>query len=306
MKKTQIINDESFSSYKARKFFSKQSIGLILLCSFTELISNIRYNNYYFNYNMKKSLEKIKCPIEFISFFPFFLINERYILKSEIFRHQILGLGISSLCTLIALIKIKEFSVSIFLAIIIIIEYKFLETFHYIIPKKLNTEYFININLICALKGLFGLIISLILFIIFYIFYNYENYTISESLTKDNLLLYFIYIINSCVLNFFIFKIIEKIRPSYYLIPCLLSKLIPLINSVIDPEYSSDENFIDMIIFYIKIIFSVPGLIYIFISLIFCEVLIFKCCNLDKFTKNEITKRAKDEAILDAMLHDVN
>ena len=108
------------------------------------------------------------------------------------------------------------------------------------------------------------------------------------------------------MLNFFIFKIIEKIRPSYYLIPCLLSKLIPLINSVIDPEYSSDENFIDKIIYYLKIIFSVPGLVYIFFSLIFCEVLIFKCCNLDKFIKNEIAKRAKEEANLHIMLNDIN
>ena len=53
---------------------------------FTELINNIRYNNYFFNYNLKKRLNKIKYPIEFISFFPFFIINERYILKSEIFN----------------------------------------------------------------------------------------------------------------------------------------------------------------------------------------------------------------------------
>lgn len=64
----------------------------------------------------------------------------------------------------------------------------------------------------CILKGFFGFIISLILFIIFYFFYNYENYRISESLTNDNLLLYFIYIINSCVLNFFIFKITKKYK----------------------------------------------------------------------------------------------
>ena len=46
----------------------------------------------------------------------------------------------------------------------------------------------------------------------FLFFYNYENYRIIESLTNDNLLLYFIYIINSCVLNFFIFKITKKYK----------------------------------------------------------------------------------------------
>ena len=151
-----------------------------------------------------------------------------------------------------------------------------------------------------------GFIISLILFIIFYFFYNYENYTISESLTNDNLLLFFIYIINSCVLHFFIFKITKKYKIKfYYLIPCLLSKLIPLINSVIEPEYNSDENFIDKNIYYIKIIFNVPGLIYIFFSLIVYEVLIFKCFNLDKFVKNEIAKRVKEEANLHIILHDI-
>jgi len=44
-------------------------------------------------------------------------------------------------------------------------------------------------------------------------------------------------------------------------------------------------------------IFSISGFIFIFSSIIFCEVIIFKCCNLDKFTKNEISKRAINETI---------
>ena len=44
-------------------------------------------------------------------------------------------------------------------------------------------------------------------------------------------------------------------------------------------------------------IFSISGFIFIFSSIIFGEVIIFKCCNLDKFTKNEISKRAINETI---------
>ena len=275
---------------------------MILLCSFTELISNIRYNKYFNNYNINKNFDKYKYTIEFISFYPFFLINEKYILKIQIFRHQMLGIGIGFLLTLISIFKNKFTSNINYLSIIILIECKFLETIHYIIPKKLNSEYFININLICGIKGLFGFILSLILFIIFYFFYNFENYKIGESLTIYNLLISVIYIINSCLLNFFIFKIIEKKRPSYYLIPLLLSQIFPLINAFYGEENYPNGSIYDVILGTIKIIATLPGLIYIFLSLIFCEVIIFKCCGLDKFTKNEISKRALDEAINDTVI----
>ena len=186
-----------------------------------------------------------------------------------------------------------------FLLIIILIESKFIETIHYIIPKKLNSVYFININLICGLKGFFGFIISLILFIIFYCFYNYENYKLSEYFTLNNFIFSFIYCINSCILNFLIFKIIEEIKPSYYLIPYLFCQLSPLFMSI---ERINDNNFNkhfhDNIFKRImESIFSISGFIFIFSSIIFGEIIIFKCCNLDKFTKNEISKRAINETI---------
>ena len=151
------IYDKTFSNYN--NFLSKQSIGLILLCSFTELISNINYFKYFCNHGTNKNFDNLKYPIEFISFFPFFLINENYFLKIEIYRHQILGLGIGFIYILISLIEFfnnNEISIFTILLIIILIETKFLETIHYIIPKKLNSVYFININLICGLKGFFG------------------------------------------------------------------------------------------------------------------------------------------------------
>ena len=298
-------NDKT-SNNKKENSFSKQSIGLILLCSFTELISKIKYYQYFYNDSMKKYFSVLKYPIGFISFFPFFLINENYFLKIKIFRHQILGLGIGFIYILISLIryfinnKISKFT---FLLIIILIESKFIETIHYIIPKKLNSVYFININLICGLKGFFGFIISLILFIIFYCFYNYGNYKLSEYFTLNNFIFSFIYCINSCILNFLIFKIIEEIKPSYYLIPCLLSQLTPLIfsiNKLNDDNDNDNISFLlnaDLIITIIKSIFCFSGFIFILSSIIFCEVIIFKCCNLDKFTKNEISKRTVNETI---------
>ena len=300
------INDKTFSNYNDENFLSKQSIGLILLCSFTELISNINYFKYFCNHGTNKNFDNLKYPIEFISFFPFFLINENYFLKIEIYRHQILGLGICFIYILISLIRYfinNKISKLTFLLIIILIESKFIETIHYIIPKKLNSVYFININLICGLKGFFGFIISLILFIIFYCFYNYENYKLSEYFTLNNFIYSFIYCINSCILNYFIFKIIEEIKPSYYLIPCLLSQLTPLIYSInkLNNDNDNDNNSLllnaDLIITIIKSIFTISGFIFIFSSIIFGEIIIFKCCNLDKFTKNEISKRAINETI---------
>ena len=201
--------------------------------------------------------------------------------------------------------KIVNFEILLLIKylIIILIESKFIETIHYIIPKKLNSVYFININLICGLKGFFGFIISLILFIIFYCFYNYGNYKLSEYFTLNNFIFSFIYCINSCILNFLIFKIIEEIKPSYYLFPCLLSQLTPLIYSInkLNNDNDNDNNSLllnaDLIITIIKSIFTISGFIFIFSSIIFGEIIIFKCCNLDKFTKNEISKRAINETI---------
>ena len=116
------IYDKTFSNYN--NFLSKQSIVLILLCSFTELISNINYFKYFCNHGTNKNFDILKYPIEFISFFPFFLINENYFLKIKIFRHQILGLGIGFIYILISLIILfnnNKISIFTILSIIILI-----------------------------------------------------------------------------------------------------------------------------------------------------------------------------------------
>ena len=87
----------------------------------------------------------------------------------------------------------------------------------------------------------------------FLFFYNFENYKINESLTIDNLLISFIYIINFCLLNFFIFIIIEKITQIYYLIPLLLSQIFPLINAFDGEDNYPNESIYKVILETIKI-----------------------------------------------------
>ena len=53
--------------------------------------------------------------------------------------------------------------------ILLIFQSKYLQSFIYIFEKKLNYEYYINVNFICLMEGIIGFIILLI-FDLFYVF----------------------------------------------------------------------------------------------------------------------------------------
>ena len=95
----------------------------------------------------------------------------------------------------------------------------------------------------------------------------------------------FFFIISCFVGRVFSLKIAEKSRPSYNLISQALSYFtLFLINE--KKNYS----------FYILILFLLISI------LIYCEVIVIKIFNLDKYTINEISKRGFKEVINDISL----
>ena len=158
---------------------------------------------------------------------------------------------------------------SLFLAILnflifsieIIIEYKIL---NYISPYQLNT-----------FKGIIGIIIT----IIFSFFFPYEKFVLFTLFDNINKFLLIPFIISSAFYNLFIELIIKDLSPTYTAISESISSI--------------------LIFIFLKFSFNIlniTGYIFILIAaLIFNEVIILNFFNLDKYTKNSISIRGKDD-----------
>ena len=293
---------------------------ILFFCSLTELLGNFQYKFYFYGYSMKKFVHnRINASLEPIGYFFFFILIEHCFLKISIARHQILGIIINffgiiiSILHQITLVENRNY-ISLTLIFFIIMESQFLKTISYIIPKKLNYEYFYNMNKIIFIKGLFGLGISLILgLIIDFFFYtmcdNKDGKKLFHILVLEigfNFKLIFcviIYCITSCINNILILKIIEDTRPS---------------NTLLEPPISQIfKHFFFM--FYSKnfelpttvskgnshgkgsnlALLTLTFLLSFFGALIFCEVIVIKLCDINKNTINEISKRAFSESLKD-------
>ncbi len=145
---------------------SKYWILGIILCTFCDFLSNFRYDFYFYTFKMKNY--QMKTPIEIVYLFFYFILIENIFLKISTFRHQYFGIILNSLGLLFSfifsLIKLNEKEnieepdslFQLFLIWIISLETQYLKTIYYIIPKKLNTEYYFNMNFICFIKGIIG------------------------------------------------------------------------------------------------------------------------------------------------------
>ena len=191
---------------------------LLLWCTILDLIGTADYTMLIYNHDMKK-IDKEYFEKGFICLFIF--INEYYYLKCETYIHQKLGIGINISClfiiSLIKLINNGSKLSSFFYSIVIVIQYTYIKSFMYIIEKKLNYEYFINIYFICFVEGFLGTIILLfiILFLILFNPFNYNKNSINEIIPRfeyNNIILWSIliplYIFSLTIVNISILKII--------------------------------------------------------------------------------------------------
>ena len=281
------LNKSKFSeeSTKSHYWFFK----ILLLCSIIDIFCYYDYSALIYNYRMKKTNEKYNFFIQPILFVIFFIFNENYLLKIRIYIHHCLAFIIALFGLILYLIfeifnnENNKFDVISFILILIFrSESEFLKTLNYIVPKKLNNEYFLSMNFIIFIKGLIGFILCLIIILIFKLDF------IKEFLEKEIKTIVEIvgFIISCFISRVFSLKIAEKSRPSYNLISQGLSYFTLFIVTNEKKNYS----------FYILILFLLISI------LIYCEVIVIKIFNLDKYTINEISKRGFKGVINDISL----
>ena len=284
-------------------------LGLLVLCVLTDILGNIKYEYIIYSQKMKNILKaRIQFLLEFIFFNNLICVVELNFLKIKIHRHHILGMGINSIFLFSSFIyysfQIKEeFSLSIVVSFILIIiisfETQFLKIIYYIIPKKINFEYFINMNLISFIKGIIQFIFCLILEYFFsdkfkYQFSNkpYKLFNLLEILAQIHISLKILFILFYCIICCFqityTLKIIEESRPSYNLIPIFFSLFF---FRILESFYYIPFNI--AIIMIISLTFQIIG------TLIFCESIIVSYCNFDRNTIYIISKRSENEVIND-------
>ena len=281
-------------------------LGIFLFMAIIDLFSQINYVKYIFSFSMIKCTDFYNA-IHFTFFFIFFFINESYFLNIQIYSHHLLGIGIILLGLVLYIIirilldknKLENNTLSIVLIILISIENQYVRTINYLLPKKLNTYYFMNMYLICFLKGLTGIILYIIFFIFYYYIFKFQNeispfddlktFGFKDIITSITTLTYCFSI---GLYNVVSLKITEKYRPSYNIISEVLTLLYFYIFVILPSKNEIRLYPIFMIVILFIILFGL---------LIFCETIIIKCFHLDKNTNRKISRRAIKEAIFDIL-----
>ena len=294
-----LIRETYFSGKKELSILNgsldKKIIFYIFICWISTTLSELKYKYYFYNPNM----DYIESSIEEFELFSLFLsclLIEKYFLKCKTYRHHKLSLLIiiiiSLITTTIDIPKGKQYKIYEYFFVIIILS---LSQYHravsYSISKKLNYNYYINMNLILFIIGLFGVIIITI-FNIFYVYafkYNKSFFTIDKNKKKNNfssLKIFFllnIYVIINCFLHISYYKIIEETKPSYMLISKGFSQmLIPFFKMFTIHKIN------------LKIKESIYSFLFLIALCIFSEVITLNFWNLDKNTKIKIISRSND------------
>ena len=296
------LKKNSYRNKKSELFYSsrnKKFINFMLfLCSFLKVIGNFDFL-YFYSYKIKKR-EDILDNLDIIFFTLLVCINEHSILKIQTYKHHKLGIFFIIFALIILTLSnylriFNQFNTKKFIYVIILsFENQFLLSYLYIIEKKLNYEYFINIFKMSCFEGLFGIIIIIFLMIINQVFFidsilNFNNFSFIKQINNIlNFLLIITFIISSCLINIFRLKITEFTRPSTNSIGHLLSIFFI---DIFDSFYKGDKIQIFSYDIIFSSIFSVLG------TFIFCEVIVLNFCNFDKYTFDKLSRRSEDDTI---------
>ena len=296
------LKKNSYRNKKSELFYSsrnKRFINFMLfLCSFLKVIGNFDFL-YFYSYKIKKR-EDILDNLDIIFFTLLVCINEHSILKIQTYKHHKLGIFFIIFALIILTLSnylriFNQFHTKKFIYVIILsFENQFLLSYLYIIEKKLNYEYFINIFKMSCFEGLFGIIIIIFLMIINQVFFidsilNFNNFSFIKQINNIlNFLLIITFIILSCLINIFRLKITEFTRPSTNSIGHLLSIFFI---DIFDSFYKGPKIQIFSYDIIFSSIFSVLG------TFIFCEVIVLNFCNFDKYTFDKLSRRSEDDTI---------
>ena len=296
------LKKNSYRNKKSELFYSsrnKKFINFMLfLCSFLKVIGNFDFL-YFYSYKIKKR-EDILDNLDIIFFTLLVCINEHSILKIQTYKHHKLGIFFIIFALIILTLSnylriFNQFNTKKFIYVIILsFENQFLLSYLYIIEKKLNYEYFINIFKMSCFEGLFGIIIIIFLMIINQVFFidsilNFNNFSFIKQINNIlNFLLIITFIILSCLINIFRLKITEFTRPSTNSIGHLLSIFFI---DIFDSFYKGPKIQIFSYDIIFSSIFSIIG------TFIFCEVIVLNFCNFDKYTFDKLSRRSEDDTI---------
>ena len=278
---------------------------ILIIYVINVLFASIDYSKSFYNNEMKK-FDELFVNIELFTLFTSLILFERLILKIHFYRHHIIALFFNFLSIIyIIFITIINYDWKVYkikdliIVFIIIFQSQILQSFAFIIAKRLNDSYFINIHLIMVFEGIIGMII-LIIFDIFYVFiFKYDNYFIIklgnpkyEGLYFIKFIIIVVYCICICGLNKSYLDITEKVSPIYTMVGKGLSDFTIAIAQLIEKSLINKQS----------IKFNAKAIFFYFFSIlgncIFCEIIVLNFCNLNKNTNKKIHQRAINEISL--------
>ena len=278
---------------------------ILIIYVINVLFASINYSKFFYNNEMNK-FDDLFVPIELFTLFTSLILFERLILKIHFYCHHIIALFFNFLSIIyIIFITIIHYDWKVYkikdliIVFIIIFQSQILQSFAFIIAKKLNNSYFINIHLIMVIEGIIGMII-LIIFDIFYVFiFKYDNYFIIklgnpkyEGLYFIKFIIIVVYCICICGLNKSYLDITEKVSPIYTMVGKGLSDFTIAIAQLIEKSLINKQS----------IKFNAKAIFFYFFSIlgncIFCEIIVLNFCDLNKNTNKKIHQRATKEISL--------
>ena len=287
IKNTQNYYYDKYEKQIIKKYFFW--IFFIMFIAFiTTTFGEFKYRYFFYNYEMKKIKSLFLDHLKFFILFFSYFINEKYFLKIRFYRHHKLSLYLISLSLIIYFIiylikDLYKYKIKATISLLLIITLsQYIQSTNYIFAKKLNYEFFINMNLFLTIIGLLGLIIG-------YFSYNYFIYKIIyfslfDYLQNEDFRIIIIYCLISSILYILEFKVVEETKPSYAIMGRGLSNLMVCILKLFYVQEKDKQE----ISSFGNICLSV---VYILCFLIFSEIIIFNFWDLQKNTRYEISKR---------------
>ena len=282
-------------------------LSIILSCSICIIFGYMRFDLFFYNNDMKKIPNELITNFEFIFLFIYLFFLNKYYLGFEIHRHHIIGLTLNIIGILFYLVieifRNNNFNptFSFLYVLIIIIEAQFLQSLTYTFPKKLNHQYFMNMNLILFFEGLFGIII-LITYDFFYVYiFKFEDIFIFKIQKEEeqnyfiDIIYIFSYLIFNGTLNILNYIVIEETSPIYMTVAKGLSNIFTYISQIIQYSLLNNNQY--------KEINSYQNIVFLFLSLIgfsiFLELITLNFSDLDKYTKEKTASRGENDTILE-------
>ena len=219
---------------------------------------------------------------------PFF---SKIILKSELFKHQILSLFISIIGIILLFIPISlKIQKSDILYNILIFFISTARSFIFVMVKLLTHKYFLSPYFCLFYIGFFSLIILLVGFIIFYLIKDHNldnfirNFRDEDLLSVTYLILTIIFTLINNVLSFLV---IFYFSPTLLMVTDIIHPIIKWIISLFKNE--KEYKILDIILN------SIGYSLVLFFSLIYNEIIIFNFFGLNRKTIKYLDEKQREE-----------